>query len=298
MGRVCSPAQFKSILASLISMLAVAWIVTRVPSRALISPWFLIVRSSFSGVGREVVVDAVDEDRRRDLGFELVLRRRGVARRDAIERVLLKTAAVRRHFAAIVVRVVDAGHDEAIVDHLAVGRAEPQDHLFAVAETADLRGDLLVVVGKHDRIARADLFNVDPRGRRHARPRPEHAPRRDQGVLRREGQVEREDRDHARQHTGQVYDAAAIDGMFDRHLQQIGRGPVFHRAIHHRRDILRVRAQQEEVDQAILERRAALLDRLRGKDRIDAIGQRRHQEPPDVGPRRRRPKRQTVPVGQ
>ena len=75
-----------------------------------------------------------------------------------------------------------------------------------------------------------------------------------------------------------MHDAAAIDGMVDRHLQQIGRRPVFHRAIDHRRDILRVRAEQEEVDQAILERRAALLDRLRGKDRIDAIGQRRHQE--------------------
>ena len=141
-----------------------------------------------------------------------------------------------------------------------------------------------MVVVEHDLVARPDLVDVDPRGRGDARPWPEHAGRRDQGVLGREGQVERKDRDHGRQHAGQVHDAAAIDGMVDRHLQQIGRRPVFHRAIDHRRDILRMRAQQEEVDQAVLKRRPALLDGLRGKDRIDAIGQRRQQKTPGEGP--------------
>ena len=82
-----------------------------------------------------------------------------------------------------------------------------------------------------------------------------------------------------------MHHAAAIDGVVDRHLEQIGRRAVFHRAIHHRRDILRMRAEQEEVDQTILQRRAALLDRLRGEDRIDAIGHRRHHESPREGPR-------------
>lgn len=51
-----------------------------------------------------------------------------------------------------------------------------------------------------------------------------------------------------------------------------------------------MRAEEEEIDQAVLERRAALLDRLRGKHRIDAIGQRRQQETPAKGPRRSYPK--------
>ena len=44
-GQHLQAREFRSIQASLISMLAVAWIVTCVPSRALISPWFLTVRS-------------------------------------------------------------------------------------------------------------------------------------------------------------------------------------------------------------------------------------------------------------
>ena len=50
-----------------------------------------------------------------DLDVQLVLRRGGVAGGDAIERVLLKTAAARRQFATIVIGVVGAGHGDAVV---------------------------------------------------------------------------------------------------------------------------------------------------------------------------------------
>ena len=71
-----------------------------------------------------------------------------------------------------------------------------------------------------------------------------------------------------------MYDAAAIEGMVGRHLEQIGCRPVFHRPENHGSDILRVRAEEKEVDQTILERRAALLDR---EGRVGNEGPRLHR---------------------
>ncbi len=236
------------------------------------------------GIGREVVVDAVDGDRGGDVEFKRVLLGRGIARRETIGRVLLKAFLARRQFATIVVGVIDTRHGHPLVDHLAVGGADQEGHLFAVAESGDRGDDRLVIVVEHAFIARRDLFNVDPRGSRHARPGPEHPRRGNEGIFRRKGQVQGEDRHHPGQHAGQVYDAAPVHRMVGRHLQQIGRRPMLHRPVDHRRDILRVRTKQKEVDETVLERWPALFDGLRGENWIDAIGQRRHQETPDEGP--------------
>ena len=54
-------------------------------------------------------------------------------------------------------------------------------------------------------------------------------------------------------------------------------------------------AEEEEIDQAVFQRRPALLDRLRGKDRIDAMdqaaaGRGRRSTPPPAPKRNTRPK--------
>ena len=226
----------------------------------------------------------LDADHRRGVDFQLVLLGHSIARDDAIEDVLLKAAATLRQFAAIVVRIVGPGQDDAIIDHLAVGGADQEGNLFTVAEAGDQRGNRLVIVVEDDLVARIDVFNMDPRGSGEARPWPENPRRGDQRVLGREREVKCENCDHPGQHAGEGNDAAAIEGMIDGHLQQVGCRTVFHGAKNHGCDILLVRTQQKKVDQAVLERRAALLDRLRREDRADAISQRRHNKSPDEVP--------------
>ena len=74
--------------------------------------------------------------------------------------------------------------------------------------------------------------------------------------------------------------AAMIDGLLDGNARKVGRRAVFHRSIDDRGNVVRVRAQQEEIDQAVLQRGAAVLDRLGRVDRIDAMHDRRCHCPP------------------
>ena len=104
-------------------------------------------------------------------------------------------------------------------------------------------------------------------------------------------------------------DAATIDGRFGRHLLQVGRRALLERLVDDRRHFLAMTAQQQKIDQAVLQRRPAVLDRFGGKNRIDAVHQRRQQPadesrnrprpaaPPTAGGVRRSPNRPPPPNG-
>ena len=125
-----------------------------------------------------------------------------------------------------------------------------------------------------DGVAGPDVVDRHAGGRRHVGPRPEDAADGDQRVFRRKAHVEGRQHDQGRQHVAQPHDPRAIDGRFRRHGGQIGGGAVLQGVIHHRGHLPAMTAQEEEVDQAVFQRRPALLDRLRGEDRIDAVDQR------------------------
>ena len=105
-------------------------------------------------------------------------------------------------------------------------------------------------------------------------------------TLRRKGQVEAEQGHQRGQHAAQADQLRPIDRHFEADFRQIGRGAILHRLIDRRGHFLAPAAEQEEIDQAVAQRRLALLDRGGGEDRIDAVQQRRQQVVGEVGPRR------------
>ena len=131
-----------------------------------------------------------------------------------------------------------------------------------------------------------------------AGPRPNDPPERHQRIFRREDDIKGQRGDEDEQEVAEPHDPRAIDGGFAVCVGQVGGGAILQRPIDHRRHLLTMVSEQEEIDQAVFQRRAALFDRLRGKDRIDAAEQRRQDAKDAIrAPARGEPQQQQQPCG-
>ncbi len=270
-------------------LLAVACSVTCVPSRAADVALAGDRAVGQLGVGREVVVDAVDQDRRGDLHLDVELRRGAVARHQAIRQILLKPDVPRRQRALVAVCLAGAGKGHKLIDALAVGRAGQQRDGFVRPQSGHVGRDLDRFAVEGHRIAGADVLDRHAGRRRQGRPGPQYAEGRNQGALRRDGHVQGEHRHRGGQQQAQTQHAAVVHGGLDADLRQIGGRPLLDGLVHDRQHLLAAAAEQQEIDQAVLKRAVALLDGLRGIDRADAAQHGRQDPPPERGPRRGQP---------
>ena len=111
-------------------------------------------------------------------------------------------------------------------------------------------------------------------GRHDVGPRHQHALGRDERILRRKHFVQRRGRDDDHQRVAQSQELRAIDGRVDRHAgEPLGR-LLLERFVDRVGNILAVLAEQEQIQQAVLERRIVMFDRLRGVGRVDRAGRR------------------------
>ena len=74
----------------------------------------------------------------------------------------------------------------------------------------------------------------------------------------------------------------AVDRGLDRHLGQLRRRVLLDRLKHAGRKLIGPAAQQQEIDQAVFQRRLAALDRLGGIDRVDPMQAQRQQIAPQI----------------
>ncbi len=133
-----------------------------------------------------------------------------------------------------------------------------------------------VLVGEDRRIAWRDLVDLYPGGRGNRCPRRKHPLESLQRVLGREELVHGRQGHDAQQHVTQPDEAGTIDVDFGIDLGKPSGGLRLHGFDHGRGRGVAAVAQQQQVDQRVLERRQILFDGQRGVDGVDPPQQQRH----------------------
>ena len=215
-----------------------------------------------------MIIHPLDDDRRRDLHGDLEAGRRGIAGRQAVEDVLLQPGVARRQDALIAIGLAALRHGQGLIHRLAVGGGGQHGEGFAVAESAGLGGHFDVIAVEGRRSPGRTFCNVTRVGagieaqgqstraadssgffgeiaNRGERPRP-HRPGNSSGG----GPAPGPPRPRCVPATSRPPPAAP------RHDRPRAAPPGD------------AAPQEEEIDQAVLERRPALLERLGGEDRI------------------------------
>ena len=228
-----------------------------------------------------IASDAVDDDDRSDLHLDLVPPGGAVAGGQIVLGVLLRDEAVLRQVVAMAALAAGERHGDRLVDAPPVRRGVAEGHLLADVQAADLGRDGDRVAARDDRrvflVARPDLGDRHPRRRADVGPGPDHPAGRSQRALGRDQQVQAANGQNAGQNVPQAHDVRPIDDRVDGHLGQVAGRPVLKRRIHHCRQLAAGAAQQQEIDQAVLQRRPAVFDRAGSEQRVDPVDQRRQQ---------------------
>ena len=94
--------------------------------------------------------------------------------------------------------------------------------------------------------------------------------------------VSRADRQDAGQHIADLDQPRTVHRRIDGNVRQVGRRPLFERLVDPGSNSGAIRAKQQKVDQAVLQRRIAVLDRPSRKQRIHAAEQPRQHNPYQV----------------
>ena len=177
-------------------------------------------------------------------------------------------------------------HGDGLIDALVIGRAVVERDRLVRPQAVDLRrdGQLVALVGH--RVAGGDLAQRHAGGRLDVGPGQDHAAEGDQGILGREEQVQAGHQQHAGQQVAQADHLDAVDGRFHFDLGHLRGGGPFQAEIDPPLEIVAdrlipVAAEEEEIDQAVLQRGRLCSITWGGKDRIDAAQHQRDEPLPE-----------------
>ncbi len=166
-------------------------------------------------------------------------------------------------------------HRHFLVYRLAVGGGKQHLHRLPFAHALDQNGNGLRAATIDGGVTWLHIADLHARRAIDIGPGNNHASERSERILRGQNFVSRTDRQHGQQHIANPNDRSPVHGRLNRHAGNIFRGPPLQGFINDFLHAASITAEEQEVNQTVLQRRLALFNRAGGIGLVDAAEEER-----------------------